>query len=91
MKYKTGIEGSPSRNPAKKKRIQNINLEGPRVAVLWLGLLLSVLGDYHVAPFKEVTFISSVLLERAAHFLALGLGSDIPVQRRPRQGAALRC
>lgn len=64
--------------------MQSINLEGPRATVLWLGFLLSLLGDYHVAPFKEVTFISSLLLERAAHFLALGPGSDIPVQRLPR-------
>ncbi|KAM4901324.1 cysteine-rich DPF motif domain-containing protein 1 [Sylvia borin] len=74
-----------------KKRIQSINLEGPRETFLWLGFLLSLLGDYHVAPFKEVTFISSPLLERAEHFLALGSGSDIPVQRRPRQAAAPRC
>lgn len=83
----------PQQKSWKKKtkppqRIQSINLEGPRETFLWLGFLLSLLGDYHVAPFKEVTFISSPLLEGAAHFPALGLGSNIPVQR---QGVASRC
>lgn len=67
-----------------EKRIQSINLEGPRETFLWLGFLLSLLGDYHVAPFKEVTFISSLLPGRAAHVPALGWGSDIPVQHQPQ-------